>query len=189
MLTEFSLKMLNREAASPKNMSLEIIKNLNIENRMVIADIGSGGGYFAQEFSRKVGEKGMVYAIDINHKALEFISDNFEKEGIKNAKTLLGNFNGVNLPEKSVDLIFLRNVFHHLSGQEEYFRNIKKILKDDGKIAIIDYNQKGFSLSGFLGHYTPENKLLDIMGRAGFSRFEKFDFLPNQLFMTFKKKH
>jgi arsenite methyltransferase len=94
----------------------------------------------------------------------------------------------VNLPEKSVDLIFLRNVFDHLYGQEEYFRNIKKILKDDGKIAIIEYNHKRFSLSGFLGHYTPENKLLDVMGRVGFSRLEKFDFLPNKLFMTFEKK-
>jgi ubiquinone/menaquinone biosynthesis C-methylase UbiE len=188
MLTEFSLKMLNGEAASPKNKSLKIIKNLNIENGMVVVDLGSGGGYFAHEFSRKVGENGMVYAIDVNKKALDFISHNIEKEGIKNAKTLLGNFNGVNLPEKSIDLIFLRNVFHHLSGQEEYFRNIKKILKDDGKIAIIDYKKKGFSLSGLLGHYTPENKLLDIMGRAGFSSLQKFDFLPNQLFMTFGKK-
>jgi len=180
--------MLNREAASPKNKSLEIIKNLNIGSRMVVVDIGSGGGYFAQEFSKKVGEKGMVYAIDVNQKALDFISDNFEKENIKNAKTLLGNFNGVNLPEKSVDLIFLRNVFHHLSNQEEYFKNIKKILKSNGKIAIIDYNHKGFSLSGFLGHYTPENKLLDIMGRAGFFSSQKFDFLHNQLFMIFEKK-
>jgi precorrin-6B methylase 2 len=78
MLTEFSLKMLNREAVSPKNKSLEIIKNLNIENRMVVADIGSGGGYFINEFSRKVGENGMVYAIDVNQKALDFISDNLE---------------------------------------------------------------------------------------------------------------
>lgn len=100
----------------------------------------------------------------------------------------MGNFNGVNLPEKSVDLIFLRNVFHHLKDQEKYFKNIKKILKDDGKIAIIDYNQKSFNLSGLLGHYTPENKLMDIMGRAGFSRLEKFDFLHNQLFITFEKK-
>ncbi|MDO9044817.1 MAG: class I SAM-dependent methyltransferase [Methanobacteriaceae archaeon] len=188
MLTEFRLKMLNREADSPKNKSLEIIKNLNIENGMVVADIGTGGGYFTKEFSRKVRENGIVHAIDINQKALDFISNNLEKESIKNVKTLLANPNGINLPEKSVDLIFLRNAFHHLPEQEKYFKNIKQFLKDDGKIAIIDYKQKGFSLVGLFGHYTPENELLDIMDRAGFSSLQKFDFLPNQLFITFEKK-
>ena len=95
----------------------------------------------------------------------------------------------MNLPEKSVDLFFLRNVFHHLPDRVEYFKNIKKLLKDDGKIAIIDYKKKGFSFTGLFGHYTPENVLMDTMDKAGFSPLEKFDFLPDQLFIIFEKNH
>jgi arsenite methyltransferase len=186
MFTEFRLQMLNREASSPKNKPSNIIECLNIQNGMVLGDIGSGGGYFTHEFSRQVGKDGQVYAIDVNQKSLDYIGKNLEKEGIKNVKTVPAQPNGIDLPEK-VDLFFLRNVFHHLPDKVDYFKAIKELLKDDGKIAIIDYEKKGFSFSGLFGHYTPENVLIDIMDKAGFSPFEKFDFLPDQLFVIFLK--
>jgi arsenite methyltransferase len=187
MFTEFRLQMLNREASSPKNKPFNIIECLNIQDGMVVGDIGSGGGYFTHEFSKQVGNDGQVYAIDVNQKSLDYIVKTLEKEEIMNVKTVLANLNGIHLPEKSVDLFFLRNVFHHLPERVEYFKNIKKLLKDDGKIAIIDYEKKGFSFTGLFGHYTPENVLIDMMDKAGFSPFEKFDFLPDQLFIIFGK--
>jgi len=188
MLTGFRLKILNREASSPKNKPLKIIKNLNIENGMVVADIGSGGGYFANEFSKKVGPKGKVYAVDVNEKSLDFISDNLEKKGIKNIEIKLANPYNLDLPGKSVDLFFLRNVFHHLPEPVEYFKNIKKILKDNGTIVIIDYKKKKFSFTGLFGHYTSKNTLIETMDSAGFSPLENFDFLQDQLFIIFESK-
>jgi arsenite methyltransferase len=186
MFTEFRLKMLNREAASPKNKSSTIIKNLNLREGMTVGDIGSGGGYFTHEFSRKVGNDGQVYAIDVNGDALDYISSNMSKEGINNVKTIRANPNGSNLPF-GVDIFFLRNVFHHLHDQEGYFRNIKEHLNQDGQIAIIDFNKKQLSFCGLLGHYTPDDVLLDVMSRAGYYLQEKHDFLPSQLFMIFAK--
>ena len=69
-----------------------------------------------------------------------------------------------------------------------YFKNIKKILKDNGKIAIIDYKKGKLSFTGLFGHYTPENVLLEIMDGAGFHALEKHDFLPDQLFVIFSKE-
>jgi arsenite methyltransferase len=187
MFNKFKLKMLNNEASSPKNKPSEIIEHLNIVNGMVVGDIGSGGGYFSREFARKVGRNGQVYAIDVDHKFLEYVGMNLEKEGIKNVKTIIANPNGKDLP-KNVDLFFLRNVFHHLPDQESYFKNIKEFLNDNGKIAIIDYERKKFSFSGLFGHYTSPNVLLDVMDKAGFYPMEKYDFLPDQLFVIFAKK-
>lgn len=186
MFNEFRLKMLNREASSPKNKPSTIIEHLNIKNGMVVGDIGSGGGYFSVEFSRDVGKEGQVYAIDVNQKSLDYLDRNLEKERISNVKTILANPEGIDLPE-NVDLFFLRNVFHHLPDQVEYFKAIKKCLNDNGKIAIIDYKEKKFSFTGLFGHYTPEKVLLEIMGRSGFHPLEKNDFLPDQLFIIFAK--
>ena len=185
MFTNFRLNMLNREAASPKNKPDEIIKSLNIQKGDVIADIGTGGGYFTFEFSRKVGEEGKVYPVDVNQKSLEFINKSNNES--RNIKTVLVNENGLSLPEK-VDLLFLRNVFHHLPQPEEYFKNIKQFLKDNGKIAVIDYKKKGFSFTGIFGHYTPEKVLIGKMEKAGFYVFKQFDFLPEQSFILFKMK-
>ena len=187
MLTKFRLKMLNREASSPKNKPVEIIEHLNIYNGNVVGDIGSGGGFFTREFSREVGSKGQVYAIDTHQKSLDYIEDDIQKEGIQNVQTILADPDRIKLPEKRVDLFFLRNVFHHISNPIEYFQNLKGSLKDNGKIAIIDYNRKKLSFTGIFGHYTSEIVLLDIMKQAGFSLLEKYDFLPDQLFMIFEK--
>ncbi len=186
MFENFRFNMLNKRAAAHESKPAEILKELNIHNEDIIGDIGAGGGYFTLEFSKKVGTKGKVYAIDTNQKSLDFI-DKSKKERINNIKTVLANENGLFLPEK-VDMLFLRNVFHHLPEPVDYFKNIKQFLKPDGKLAIIDYNKKGFSFIGISGHYVPEEVLIDKLEKAGFYPSEKFDFLINQSFIIFKMK-
>lgn len=187
MLTKFRLKMLNREASLPNNKPADIIESLKITKGMVIGDIGCGGGYFTHEFSSKVGKEGQVYAIDVEQKSLDYINVKLQKEGITNVKTVLAALNGINIPEK-VDLFFLRNVFHHLPKQVEYLESMKKFLKDDGKIAIIDYEKKKFTFTGLFGHYTPPKELLDVMDNTGFYPLKEHDFLEDQLFIIFAKK-
>ena len=188
MLTDFKLKMLNQKASSEKNKPDKIIEHLNLKEGMIVGDIGCGGGFFTHEFSKKVGNEGVVYAIDVDQKSLDFITDNLKKERNKNVKTIIASSNGINLPKESVDLFFLRNVFHHLPEPVEYFKNLKKSLKENGKIAIIDYKNRKFSFTGLFGHYTTKNALIDIMDKAGFHPLENYDFLKDQLFIIFTKK-
>ncbi|MGZ7068625.1 MAG: class I SAM-dependent methyltransferase [Methanobacterium sp.] len=185
MFENFRLNMLNKEAASPKNKPSEIIKSLNIQKGDIVGDIGTGGGYFSFEFSKEVGDEGKVYAIDTNKKSLDFIKVKSKEKGINNIKTVLADDNGLSLPEKA-DIFFLRNVFHHLPEPVGYFKNARQFLKDEGKIVIIDYKKRGFSFTGIFGHYTPEDDLIDIMGKAGFILKDKFDFLSEQSFIIFK---
>ena len=187
MFTNFLLKRLNSEAASPKNKPSEIINGLKLHDGEVIGDIGAGGGFFTFEFSRKIGKEGRVYAIDTNQEALEFIDAKSKGMEYNNINTILADVNGLNLPEK-MDLFFLRNVFHHLKEPENYFKGLKPFLKDDGKIAIVDFKKKGLSFIGFFGHFTPEKVMIDVMDKAGYGVHEKFDFLDRQSFITFKFK-
>lgn len=170
-----------------KAVPAEVLKNLDIHNEDIIGDVGTGGGYFTFEFSKKVGKKGRVYAIDINQKSLAFIDDKSKKEMINNIKAVLTSEKGFLLPE-TVDMLFLRNVFHHLPEPVEYFKNIKQFLKKDGKVVIMDYKQGQSSFVGIFGHYTPEKTVIDTMKKAGFDVSKKFDFLPKQSFIIFKNK-
>ncbi|MEL7670264.1 class I SAM-dependent methyltransferase [Methanobacterium sp.] len=170
-----------------KAVPAEVLKNLDIHNGDIIGDVGTGGGYFTFEFSKKVGKKGRVYAIDINQKSLAFIDDKSKKEMINNIKAVLTSEKGFLLPE-TVDMLFLRNVFHHLPEPVEYFKNIKQFLKKDGKVVIMDYKQGQSSFVGIFGHYTPEKTVIDTMKKAGFDVSKKFDFLPKQSFIIFKNK-
>lgn len=188
MFTNLKLNMLNKKAASSENKPHEIIKNLEISGGDIIGDIGAGGGYFTFEFSKKVGKNGRVYAIDTNQKFLTFIEGESKKGMINNIKPVLADETGLYLPE-TVNIFFLRNVFHHLTEPAEYFKNIKQFLKDNGKIAVIDYKKEGSPFVGTSSHYTPEKTIIDSMEKAGLYMWKKFDFLPDQSFIVFKKEN
>ena len=187
MFTNFRLRMLNREAAASK--PTEIIKHLDIKKANIVADIGAGGGYFTYQFSKKVGEDGKVYAVDIKPEYLDYIDYESEKKGLYNIVTVLATENKISLPKKRIDLIFLRNVIHHLPEPSEYFKKIVKFLKSDGKIVIIEHKKSNsLNFTNIFGHHTPENVIIDTLDKCGYSVSQKFDFLPRQSFIIFKKK-
>jgi arsenite methyltransferase len=176
--------MFNKRA---QNKADVVLRNLKIRKGDVIADIGSGGGFFTFEFMSAVGEKGKVFAVDTNELFLQYINQKVAEQNHRNVVTVLTDGRGLSLPEAGCDLIFLRNVFHHLPEPEEYFRRLKKSLKPEGRIAVIDYrNEKGFCLIHLFGHHlVSEEEICQIMTRADFKRVETFDFLPEQSFNIF----
>ena len=187
-LSNLRLKMLNRRASAPGSKLREVIESLNIQESDTVADIGSGGGYFTLEFAKRVGKGGKVYAVDTKQENLDYVKAQSEREGINNVVTVLAD-DEIGLPEKSVDLVFMRNVVHHLPEPARYFADLKRFLKPDSRVAIIDYKKGGgFSFTQLFGHYIEEAVLLDEMERAGYDAMARFDFLPEQSFNIFKPR-
>jgi arsenite methyltransferase len=149
----------NKRAAQPKYKADQILETLALKPGQIIADIGSGGGYFTYKFAKTVGEKGQVYAVDTNHEFLEFIKKQASEQGLKNIVTMLTSTEYPDLPKHTFDYIFLRNVTHHLSDRIKYFQKLKEILKPSGKLIIIEYDGRGglFSFQKLHRHY----RLLD----------------------------
>ena len=188
MLTNLFLKMLNREAASPGRKAVQILDSLRITEGQSIADIGSGGGYFTLEFARRVGASGRVFAVDSKRKYLDFVRRQSERAGLHNIEFILAESGGVGLPASSVDLVFARNVFHHLPEPAAYFGDLGAALKPGGRVAIIDHApNRGLSFVSLFRHFTPVEKIRDAMEAAGYVLSESFDFLPKQSFMIFRR--
>ena len=169
-------RILNRESKWGK--SKLILEKLGLEPFQKVADIGAGGGYFAFQFAKQVQK---VYALDIRQRFLDYINEKAGKEGIDNIETVLIK-NKVLLPEK-VDLIFLRNVYHHLKTENriEYFRKLKEHLDKKGRLAILE-REKTKTLS----HGTKKQIILDELKEAGYRIVKDYDILSKQNFLIFK---
>jgi len=182
-------KMFNKKASNPKSKPDQILGTLALRRGQNIADIGAGGGYFSLRFADSVGIKGRVYAVDSNPKFLEFIRNSAKEMGLNNVRTILATEDKSTLPEKNLDLIFMRNVCHHLPNRVEYFRNLTGLLKPDGKIAIIEYKRGGLlSFHRIFGHDVPQEIIVKEMDGAGYQLEKDFDFLKNQSFTIFVLK-
>ena len=180
-------EMFNKKASKPKNKADQIMETLALRPGQIIADIGSGGGYFTYRFAKAVGDKGKVYAVDTNQEFLEFIKKQSAEQGLTNIVAQRTASEHPDLPKHTFDYVFLRNVAHHLPNRIEYFQRLKERLKPDGKIVIIEYDGRG----GFLSfqrlhhHYVPQNKLLEEMKQAGYLIQKSYDFLSEQSFTIF----
>ncbi len=187
-MRNWKAKMLNQKAAHPKNKPDQIIQSIGLKAEQTIADIGIGGGYFTLRFAEIVGEKGKVYAIDTNPKFLQFIKNNAKEKGLNNIFTILTK-DKLDLPENSLDFIFMRNVTHHISDRIEYFKNLKRFLKSNGKIIIIEYKKgKNFTFHGLFKHFVSEEGIIHEMEEAGYQLEKRFDFLPDQHFTIYSKR-
>jgi len=181
-------KMFNRKAARKQSKANEILKTLNIQPGQTIADIGSGGGFFTFLFSQLVGHKGRIYAIDTNQDFLEFINTQAAKQGIVNITTVRATEQAIPLPTHSIDLVFVRNVYHHLQNRTQYFSEAKQLLTSEGRIAIIEFSQQGskFSFHRRCGHNVPKEIIIEEMTNAGYTVSASFDFLSIQSFTIFR---
>ena len=181
-------EMFNNKAASSKSKPDEVLKALELQRGQKVADIGAGGGYFTLRFAEIVGADGRVFAVDVNQDFLEFIQNSAKEKGLSNVETVLAAKDGANLPEKSFDLIFIRNASHHLPERPEYFKKLKAALKPQGRIAVVEYRGSGFSFHGLFGHYVPKETIIEEMEQAGFQLEKDLSFLPEQSFTIFHLK-
>jgi arsenite methyltransferase len=188
MFTSFFLKMLNREASSPRSRAEEILEQLHIREGQTIADIGSGGGYFTLAFAARAGKAGRVYAVDVKKKYLNFIRRQAEQAGLGNITFILAAEGRIDLPEAGLDLVFARNVFHHLPEPGNFFAKLKRYFKPGGKVVIIEHKKKGFGFVSLFGHHTTPETIVREMEKAGYITEASFDFLPDQTFTLFAMK-
>jgi len=185
-MARWMARLLNFEAARPAKGADEILSRLGLRAGMAVADVGAGGGYFTFLFSRAVGEKGAVYAVETKPDFLDFIQKQAGKMGLGNIRTVPGGKEALSLPEAGIDLAFLRNVFHHLADPIPFLEGLKGFLKPTGKIAIIDHGPG--SRGGFVRafrHFTPEEDIIRAAEKAGYRLVEKYHCLPGQSFLVF----
>lgn len=160
----------------------EVIAVLKLAPDAVVADIGSGTGYFAVRLARAV-PRGKVYGADAEPDMVRFLNARAAKESIGNLSSHAAGEDGPNLPSQ-VDLALVVDTYHHIPQRSRYFERLKSSLRSGGRVAIVD-----FKLDSPTGppvqHRIPPEQVKAEMERAGYRLAERPDFLPYQYFLVF----
>jgi len=161
----------------------EVIRALALKADAVIADIGSGTGYFSVRLARMV-PKGKVYGVDIEPDMVKYLAERAKRDGLPNLIALRGVPDNPLLPEK-VDLILMVDTFHHLEDRDRYFRTLHNSLSPHGRIAIIDFRMDSPEGPPQSERSTPDAVKAEL-ARAGYTLVQEHAFLPNQYFLIFQ---
>ncbi len=175
-MTSRRAEMYNRKAASSASKPEQILEILDLQAGQKVADIGIGGGYYALRFAQAVGKQGHVHAVDTNPEFLKHVSQKTRERGLDNVTTLLITDGAPDLA--ALDLVFPNRI--------EYFNALRKALRPDGKVAIIEHDGKGFlNLFRLFGHFVSQEAIVEEMTAAGFQTIKSFDILSKQSFTIF----
>jgi ubiquinone/menaquinone biosynthesis C-methylase UbiE len=118
----------------------DVVAALRLRQGMTVADIGAGMGYFALPIAREIGKSGKVLAVDFQVEMLELLRDKLSRSSYpENIELVKGEAASTTLPDRSVDLVFLANVWHELDDHAAVLAEAKRIVRPGGRIAILDW--------------------------------------------------
>ena len=130
---------LEREERQQEERGDLLLRELGLKPGMAVADIGAGTGYYARRMAPLVGSGGVVYATDVQPEMMKMLEDGAKKAGLTNIKPILGGLQSVNLPDASIDLAIMVDVYHELEFPFEVIDSLVRALKPGGRIAYVEY--------------------------------------------------
>src|SRR5437016_1076578 len=120
-----------------------IMDILGVKEGSNVADIGAGSGWFTVRAARRVGNGGIVYAVDINRDYLDYIENRSKREGLANIRAILGKEDDPLLPAKSVDAVLLLKTYHEVAQPIRLLKRVREAMRSGALLGIIDRNGKG----------------------------------------------
>jgi ubiquinone/menaquinone biosynthesis C-methylase UbiE len=177
------LERANRQ--EEENSSLTIEK-LPVAKNSVIADIGAGTGYYTFKICDKVPE-GRVYAIEIQDDAVNYLKNKVGQLDIQNVTVIKGKEQSPELPENSIDLAMMVDVYHELLYPHEMLQSIRKSLKPQGKLLLIEYRAEDPKVEIRELHKMSIKQVNKELTANGFHLVQDGEFLPIQHFLLYEK--
>ena len=119
----------------------DVFEAMGVEEGSRVADIGAGTGFFTVRLAKAAGSSGRVYAVDIDKKRLKTIRKRMKKGKLTNIEVIRGETDNPHLPPNTLDAILLTNAYHHLDEYQSMLAHMRRALKLDGRMVIIDYTR------------------------------------------------
>lgn len=168
-----------------ENTKLAISK-LPVTSSGIAADIGAGTGYYTFRIASKVS-KGKVYAVEIQDEYISFLNNKKKELHVNNVEVIKGDSVSPNLPVNSIDMAIMVDVYHELIHPVQMLQSIRKALKPNGKIVLLEYKAEDPAVAIKKLHKMSVAQVSREMAANGFKLSYKGDFLPIQHFLVYEK--
>ncbi|HET8735792.1 MAG TPA: methyltransferase domain-containing protein [Pricia sp.] len=149
-----------------------------------VMDIGAGSGYF----SVKLAEKGaQVIAADVNNEFQAALKKRIEENNLENIELRKIPYDSPNLADNEVDMVLIVNTYHHIENRSDYFSKVKKGIKQDGELVVIDYYKTEIPVGPPVNHKVSMDAVITELKKAGYTQFEvDVELLPYQYIIKAK---
>lgn len=157
-----------------------VLNSIGVTRGMVMADLGSGPGFFTVPMAQIAGESGLVYAVDGNQAMLNALKENLAKAGVspKVVKIINSDVCSTGIPDASVDLVLFANLLHEVPDRKAFFQELRRICKQDACILDLDWKKTPTEHGPPLKERLSEKEASAVFTENGFSVVKQLDVGP-----------
>jgi ubiquinone/menaquinone biosynthesis C-methylase UbiE len=115
-----------------------LISRLQLRPGSKVADIGCHHGYMSFKLSASVGDKGKVFAVDVDQEKLDKLNAYAKQNAIANIVTIKGDYDNPHLPVSSLDAVIILDTYHEMDDHEAILQHVKVALKPGGRLLVCE---------------------------------------------------
>lgn len=162
----------------------ETLIKFRIEDNGTLLDIGCGIGYFTIP-AAKLLKNNKVIGIDIMPEIIGIAKE--KAIGLTNIHFRTSEEYNFPVENNSIKYVFISNVLHEIEDKSRYFKEIKRVLKDDAYILIIDWEKREMNMGPPISERISSDEMIKFCNEAGFNLVEKVEINENHYGLKFKK--
>jgi SAM-dependent methyltransferase len=163
-----------------------VVRALRLRRGQVIAEVGSGPGYFTSRLARAVGPSGHVYALDPEPAVLDVMRKRIKRAGVRNVTPVLSRDDDPMLPNGRCELAVIINVYHHMHGGAAFLRRLVGRLARGARVINVDWREDS-EFGPPPRRRVPQARFLRDARRAGLRLVAERAFLPHQYFLELRR--
>lgn len=149
----------------------QVIAQSGLIEGFVVADFGAGSGHYTIAAAKAVGDRGRVYAIDIQKELIARLKREVSSEGVRNVEVLWGDIetpHGSKLKDEMVDVVILANVLFQIERRGGVIEEAKRVVKPGGKVVVVEWKDSFGGIGPRKEDVLSEAMAKSLFERAGF---------------------
>jgi len=158
----------------------------DLHSGMTFADIGCGDGFFSILASKKVGNNGRVYAVDIDPTAIERLQRKAKTQGLNNIIANVGKAEETVFCNVCADFVLYSMDLHDFRDAAKVLRNSREMVKPSGLVVDLDWKKIEMPFGPPFAIRFSEEQAAGLMRAAGLTVVDAKDAGPYHYVITAK---
>lgn len=165
----------------------KLMPALAVKPGEVVVDLGAGSGFHTMKLSKLVGDKGKVYAVDIQKEMIAILDKRLKQQKIKNVTLVHNTEKDPKLPANAIDMILMVDVYHELSYPYEVTVELVKSLKPGGRLVFVEFRLEDRNVPILDVHRMSIKQVMKEMEPHAVKHAKTLNHLPWQHVIIFEK--
>lgn len=146
----------------------ETLLNLGLLYDDTFADIGCGIGYFTIEAAGIINSDNKIFAMDISDEMLTEVDKRAKDAKIFNILTIRTDEYDLKITSDEVSFALVVNVLHEIDDKRRFIKEISRILKSNGRVALIEWDKRDMDMGPPTDHRISSEELKTLFLVNGF---------------------